>query len=245
MTSTVGNAALIGGAAGLLIAGAVAGAATTTALAGSSNPVSTAATATLTACVNRTTRVMRLVSSCTRYENRVVWNIAGPRGATGLTGARGLRGATGAPGAKGDPGDSGSVTAVLHDSTGAKVTGLTAIEEGTFKKAADGFIWTYRWDGTLQMPNGGGYYSDDKCTQVVAPTWNQGTPVPIFAAVGGDPNNIHAFRAAGPLTHYAVFYQFSNTGACVGDFGDGVDASGVVEVAIPPAIPGPVTLAAN
>ena len=110
MGRILGNAAMIGGASGLLLAGGVAAAVSTSASSGSEASVSPAATATITACVNRTTRAMRLTTQCTRAENKVTWNVTGPQGPRGLQGIQGqpgARGATGSEGAQGAQGDVG------------------------------------------------------------------------------------------------------------------------------------------
>lgn len=53
---------------------------------------------TITACVNKKTKVMALKTACSGKETRVSWNAKGPAGPAGPTGAQGPAGATGAAG---------------------------------------------------------------------------------------------------------------------------------------------------
>lgn len=78
---------------------------------------SSAGEAKLVACVNNTTGAMRLVDSgatCTRGEEKVIWNRTGKPGTDGVDGVAGAvgpagaKGATGAPGAQGPEGDPGA-----------------------------------------------------------------------------------------------------------------------------------------
>jgi Lamin Tail Domain/Collagen triple helix repeat (20 copies) len=67
------------------------------------------------ACVNKKTRVVRIVgagASCRRGESAIAWNGEGARGAAGEPGAAGPQGPAGPAGAKGDTGKAGPAGAV-------------------------------------------------------------------------------------------------------------------------------------
>lgn len=90
-------------------------------LAGAGYAIAATRAHTLTACVNRHTRVMRmpLNGRCMRSERKVRWNSKGPRGERGRTGARGASGAAGVSATvqigavtTGTPGSSAAVTNV-------------------------------------------------------------------------------------------------------------------------------------
>src|SRR5919205_2446935 len=74
---------------------------------------STTSTATIHACANKTTGVLRLASECRKSERSVSWNTVGPRGprgfegTAGATGPAGPAGPTGPAGAAGTPGSTG------------------------------------------------------------------------------------------------------------------------------------------
>ena len=69
--------------------------------------------ATLKACADKKTGIMRYISkgSCKKTETPLTWNQMGIQGTVGATGAAGARGETGTPGAKGDPGATGTTWA--------------------------------------------------------------------------------------------------------------------------------------
>ena len=80
--------------------------------------VNAAGDATLKACANKTTGVMRYISkgSCRKTETSLSWNEMGPTGAAGAkgdTGAAGAKGDTGAAGAKGDTGAAAATTTTI------------------------------------------------------------------------------------------------------------------------------------
>ena len=80
--------------------------------AGAAAPAATQAVGSISACANKQTGVLRLLSKgkCAASEVLITWNQTGPRGPkgdrgdTGATGSAGATGDTGAPGEKGDPG---------------------------------------------------------------------------------------------------------------------------------------------
>jgi Collagen triple helix repeat (20 copies) len=69
---------------------------------------STSSTATIHACANKSTGVLRLAATCKGSERRVNWNTVGPRGPRGLQGLQGAKGDTGATGATGAAGAAGA-----------------------------------------------------------------------------------------------------------------------------------------
>ncbi|MEU6414331.1 hypothetical protein [Microbispora sp. NPDC046933] len=103
---------------GLMTAGALAG---SVLVLGGAATASSASDAVFYACVNKSTRYMRLVNAtttCKATETKVSWNKTGPQGPAGVgslgqqgpagpQGPRGLQGARGLQGLKGDKGDTG------------------------------------------------------------------------------------------------------------------------------------------
>jgi Lamin Tail Domain len=75
----------------------------------------TPTSAVIHACVNKKTRVVRIVgaaASCRRSESAIAWNGQGVRGVAGEPGAAGPQGPAGPAGAKGDTGKAGPAGAV-------------------------------------------------------------------------------------------------------------------------------------
>lgn len=86
--------------------------------------VNAAGDATIKACANKKTGIMRYIAkgSCKKTETLLSWNQMGPQGTPGSTGAAGTKGETGATGPQGLPGTPGSNGAASASSA----TGFTA-----------------------------------------------------------------------------------------------------------------------
>lgn len=83
---------------GLLLSGIVIGSVASSANAESTSTPSTRAGGTITACVNKNSKAMRLTSSCSKNETKVSWNAQGSTGPMGLQGSTGPQGPQGAQG---------------------------------------------------------------------------------------------------------------------------------------------------
>jgi hypothetical protein len=72
--------------------------------------VNASSDATIKACANKKTGVMRYISKgkCKKTEKALSWNQMGPQGLPGSSGAAGAKGDVGAAGAKGDVGAAGT-----------------------------------------------------------------------------------------------------------------------------------------
>ena len=132
--------------------------------------------ATLKACANKTTGVMRYISkgSCKKTEIPLAWNQTGIQGAVGATGTTGARGETGAAGTKGDAGIAGSNgTAGTNgqnyyavDATGKTLGPVLGTHGYSVDVLIDNLIWTLqRQSNQIDSSESGsaGRYSDASC----------------------------------------------------------------------------------
>lgn len=135
---------------------------------GAATAVTAAGDSTITACANKSTGAMRLLSkgSCRKTETRVTWNQQGSQGPAGIPGPAGVKGETGA---KGDPGVAtngvNGQNYVLVDSAGTVVGPVT----GLVGNSATVLVGGYLWDVTLQGYVDGQlgvdlYFADAACT---------------------------------------------------------------------------------
>lgn len=104
---------------GLLLSGIVIGSVASSANAESTSTPSTRAGGTITACVNKKSKAMRLTSSCSKNETKVSWNAQGSTGPMGLQGSTGPQGPQGAQGQQGQQGQQGAKGAPGLDGTSA------------------------------------------------------------------------------------------------------------------------------
>lgn len=114
---------------------------------------STTSSATIRACANNSTGVLRLAASCKRGERPVSWNTVGPRGRRGLQGIQGAKGATGSTGSagpagaqgpkgnKGDKGEPGTLQRLTGDFSGTNATVATSLDGVQFGPYPDGGAW--------------------------------------------------------------------------------------------------------
>lgn len=104
---------------GLLLSGMVVGSVASSANAeGASTPTARAAT-TVTACVNRKTRVMRQTTKCKKREFKVIWSGQGAVGPQGIQGPAGPQGAQGTQGVTGESGTQGGTGVGPQGATGS------------------------------------------------------------------------------------------------------------------------------
>ena len=130
--------------------------------------VNAAGDATLKACANKTTGVMRYISkgSCKKTETSLSWNQMGPQG---LSGAAGTNGTDGAAGTKGDTGAVGTNGQNLFvvDATGrtlGRYLGPSLVD--SFMFVADNRRWSaapYRY-GFWNTTGSVNFYTDAQCT---------------------------------------------------------------------------------
>jgi hypothetical protein len=100
---------------------------------------STRTAATINACYNTSTGVLRVADSCARGEAQISWNRAGPTGPAGLAGPQGTQGPAGPAGPAGPKGERGLVGPAGHKGAPGrltikvkgepKITGLLTLEQ--------------------------------------------------------------------------------------------------------------------
>jgi hypothetical protein len=98
----------------------------------------------ISACVNKSTGLVRIARKCKKSERRIAWNVRGPRGARGPAGADGARGPTGpagVPGAKGAIGPTGPAGLSALDTvpSGATIYGAVGADSHAFDNSASDF----------------------------------------------------------------------------------------------------------
>jgi hypothetical protein len=136
--------------------------------------VNAAGDATLKACANKKTGVMRHISkgSCNKKtETTLSWNQMGPQGLPGSSGTAGAKGDTGTAGAKGDTGTAGT-----NGTTGTSGQNFYAIDAtgkdlGIITQASASYIVVFSqgglWDWSTEFYGGGPYlylFKDSSCT---------------------------------------------------------------------------------
>jgi hypothetical protein len=128
---------------------------------------------TITACANKSTGAMRLLSkgSCKKTERKVAWNQQGIQGQTGAQGIQGQTGAQGIPGTPGIPGvnsvstSEGSADGNVYDASGKYIGQLVDVVDGMwydeYKIALDGVYFHIGSEGGVY---GQIYFDGANCT---------------------------------------------------------------------------------
>jgi hypothetical protein len=129
--------------------------------------------ATIKACANKATGVLRYLSkgSCAKTETALSWNQVGPQGAQGPAGVTAQAGATGERGPSGPKGDTGApgsaVRYSLVDANNVSMGALLGVYSNEYTVLYNGNIWGIQiqsgWpQGTSD--GAGSYYKDASCS---------------------------------------------------------------------------------